>query len=145
MVAILFVGAVQEPFWANRLYLGLILFGGTNAVSIGLAVTVFFMDRVDRTYRLTEFFAKSMYTAYLLHMVFPLQAATKCYILLLEATNNIEYVDTEGSGFNDNAYYYIENGNLIYPGFLLIAIVALVITWPVAYGIRSIRGVSKVL
>ena len=122
------------------------VFGGANAVALGLAVTVFFMDNVDRSYKLTRFFAKSMYTAYILHMVFPLQVATKCWILILEATNNIKYVDdNNGRGGFEGIYYYIENGFLVYIGFLFVALVTLMITWPTAYCIRSIPGFSKVL
>merc|ERR1712157_168289 len=119
------------------------------------AVTVFFMDYVNQSYnKWTSFFSKSMYTAYILHMAFPLQVATKCWILILEATNNIKYVDDEtddddskgrfGQGMH-NYYYYIENGTLVYTGFLFVALVTLMITWPTAYCIRSIPGFSKVL
>ena len=136
---------LAQSFWAKRLCTGMI-FGGANAVALGLAVTVFFMDNVDRPYKLTSFFAKSMYTAYILHMVFPLQVATKCWILILEATNNIKYVDdNNGRGGFEGIYYYIENGTLVYIGFLFVALVTLMITWPTAYCIRSIPGFSKVL
>merc|ERR1712224_186832 len=131
-------------FWASRLYSGFFMFGGMNAVSISLAVTVFFMDYVDKPYRFTKFFGKSMYTAYIIHMAFPLQAATKCWILILEANNSIEYVDKEEQGFK-GIYYYIENGNLVYLGFLFVSLGALMITWPMAYCIRSIPGFSKIL
>lgn len=81
----------------------------------------------------------------MIHMAFPLQAAVKCWLLILEATNNVVYVDNRASEGPASIYWYIENGNLVFPGFLLISAVAMIITWPMAYAIRSIPGFSQVL
>lgn len=123
------------PFWARLLYAG--YFGcGMCPMWISLAVTVFFMDYVDKNYFFTDFFAKSMYTSYIIHMSFPLQVGIKCWLLILEATNNAVYVDNS---------WEIENGNLVFPCFLLVSAITLIITWPLAYAIRSIPGFSQVL
>ena len=44
-----------------------------------------------------------------------------------------------------NGSPYISNGNLIFPGWLLLATITTVIVWPLAYAIRSIPGFSQVL
>jgi len=144
-IPVVFGGVAQSGvFWAQWLCSGFFVFGGLCSVSFSLAVTVFFMDHMDKSYWFADFFDKSMYTAYILHLAFPLQAATKCWILVLEATNNIVYVDNEAQGIA-GIYYYIENSSLVLPGFLFVAVVGLIITWPLAYAIRSIPGFSKVL
>ena len=129
------------PFWSMTLIQGLVIVGQCG-VSISLAVTVFFMDYVDKSYFFTDFFSKSMYTAYIIQSVFPILAATKCWILVLEATDNVEYINATDS---DPAYWYIENGNLALPGFLFTSVITLIIIWPMAYSIRSIPGFSQVL
>ena len=50
---------------------------------------VFFMDWFHKKYSSTSFFSKSMYTAYIIQFVFPISAANKCWILVLQATDNI--------------------------------------------------------
>jgi len=131
------VGAVIFAYLANILGLGFawdfgfgFFFGGLMTVSISLAVTVFFMDCVDKKYLFTNFFAKSMYTAYIIHHGIPIRTALKCWKLILEASG-IESVD----------------GNTILPyaGFLFTSAIALIIVWPLAYCIRSIPGFSQVL
>jgi hypothetical protein len=118
------------PFWAYNLYAGYFCCG-MCLMWISLTVTVFFMDYVDKNYFFTDFFAKSMYTAYIIHMAFPLQVGIKCWLLILEATNNVVYVDNS---------WDIENGHLVFPGFLLVSAITLITTWPLAYAIRSIPG-----
>ena len=129
------------PFWYRMLITGLLYYGQCG-VSISLAVTVFFMDYVDKSYFFTDFFAKSMYTAYIIQFAFPLLAATKCWVLVLQATDNIEYINATDS---DPAFWYIENGNLAIPGFLFTSVITLIIIWPMAYAICSIPGFSQVL
>ena len=84
-----------------------------------------------------------MYTAYIIQEVFPIFAATKCWILVLQATDNIEYI-VHGE-YESDPFWYIENPNLVFPGFLFTSVITLIIIWPMAYFIRSIPGFSQVL
>ena len=82
-----------------------------------------------------------MYTAYIIHIIFPVPAAEKLWQLVLEATNNAEYVTSDnGSG------WVLSNPNWAIPvGFLFVSVIALTITWPMGYAIRSIPGFKRVL
>ena len=63
----------------------------------------------------------------------PIPVGSKCF-LLIYATGNLKYLDPSNPSI-ENAY--IANPNLVFPGWLLISAIALVITWPLAYAIRS--------
>jgi hypothetical protein len=66
-----------------------------------------------------------------------------CWILVLQATDNIEYI-VYGE-YESDPFWYIENPNLVFPGFLFTSVITLIIIWPMAYFIRSIPGFSQVL
>jgi len=104
-----------------------------------LAVTIFFKEHVDKTFFFAAFFTKSMYVAYISQFVFPTTATTKCCILILQATDIIEYI-TDPSG-----HWYIANANFLSPRWVFTSAMTLLIVWPMAYGIRSIPGFSQVL
>ena len=115
---------------------------GILATGMSLAVSVFFMDYVNKKYFCTAFFSKAMYTAYIIQFSFPMLVCLKLFGMILQATGNIAY--TEGSDPSiDTAY--IVNDNLIFPGWLFVSTVTLIIVWPMAYAIRSIPGFSQVL
>jgi len=131
---------LKWPLWATMLYNG-VNTAGWGPVVFSLAVTVFFMDFLDKTYFFTGFFAKSMYTAYIIHMPITISLAVASLTSLYEATGHIEWVEMEGVG----EFYYIEDPNYFFAAFVFVAVVANIITWPLAYGIRSIPGFSQVL
>jgi hypothetical protein len=82
-----------------------------------------------------------MYTADIIQLIIILFAG-KCWILFLQQTDNIKYITgDDGSA----SYWYMENGNLIFPGWLFTSAITLIIIWPVSYEICSIPGASYVL
>jgi hypothetical protein len=101
---------------------------GIQSIPIGLAITIFFLDFVNTKYFFTDFFSKSMYTAYLIQFILPIPAAIRCWQLVMDAT-----------GING-----LEGGWIIV-GFLFSSVLALIFTWTLAYIIWSIPGVSKIL
>ena len=101
---------------------------GIQSIPFGLAITIFFMDLVNTRYFFTDFFSKSMYTAYLIQMILPVPAAVKCWQLVMNATS-INGTD----------------GGWIMAGFLFSCVLALIFDWTLAYIIWSIPGVSKIL
>merc|ERR1711937_225109 len=128
------------PLWATMLY-RIVTGAGWSTVVFSLAVTVFFMDFFDKTYFFTDFFAKSMYTAYIIHMPIGISLAGASLIPLYEATGHMVRTEMEGVG----EFYYIEDPNYYFAAFVFVGVVANIITWPLAYGIRSIPGFSQVL
>ena len=114
---------------------------GILQVGMCLAVSVFFMDHCNRKYWCTPFFSKAMYTAYIVQFAAPVQIGLKVWLVILEATGNVAYRDDTTSVTS----MYITNSNLIFPGWLLISAITLLIDWPLAYAIRSIPGFSQVL
>jgi hypothetical protein len=71
---------------------------------------------VDKQFFFTDFFAKSIYTAYIIHIAFPLKVATKALILVLEATGNILYVVDE----QYFPHYFTSNVDLSYCPWLFV-------------------------
>jgi len=118
-----------------------IIYKGILQVGICLAVSVFFMDHCNRKYWCTPFFSKAMYTAYIIQFALPMLIAIKLWFVILKATGNVAYRDDTTSVSS----MYITNSNLIFPGWLLISAISLLINWPLAYAIRSIPGFSQVL
>lgn len=118
-----------------------LIYKGILQVGICLALSVFFMDHCNKKYWCTPFFSKSMYTAYIIQFAAPMLIGLKVLFLILEATGNVAYKDDSTS----IASMYITNPNLIFPGWLLISGITLLIDWPLAYAIRSIPGFSEVL
>ena len=88
----------------------------------------------------TPFFSKAMYTAYILQTV-PVMIGLKVLFVILEATGNVAYNDDTAGNWS----MYITNSNLIFPSWLLVCVIALLIDWPLAYAVRSIPGFSEVL
>merc|ERR1711937_666689 len=110
------------PLWASTLFNGVATDGGWCTVVFSLAVTVFFMD----------FFDKSMYTAYIIHMPIGISLAVASLTALYEATGHMVWTEVEGYG----EIYLIMGGTYWFAGFVFVAVVANIITWPLAYGIR---------
>jgi len=117
-----------------------LLMQGVMGMGISLGVTVFFMDFVNSSYWCTKFFEKSMYTAYLLQFI-PLTFSLRCWFWVLKSTDGVE-ITTNQDGTISYAY---TNLNMILPGFFMVAAITMILLWPLAYGIRSIPGFSKVL
>mmetsp|Transcript_14752 Transcript_14752/g.37110 ORF Transcript_14752/g.37110 Transcript_14752/m.37110 type:complete len:571 (-) Transcript_14752:83-1795(-) len=115
------------------------MMNGYLSVPMSLAVTVFFMDFFNKKYFFTDFFAKSMYTAYIIQR-FPIVIGMYLCTLLFEATNNLV-----GPEFADGRIVYTIPANMAIPAFLFMVAFTMLVTWPLAYGIRSIPGFSKVL
>lgn len=126
--------------WLYDFFLVFFLFGGLHNASMCLAVTVFFMDCVDRKFFFTDFFAKIMYTAYLIHAVIFLLLAARSLVLVFELTGNMKYVVGWEGG-----YYYITNPNMTIPAFLFVFVLTMIYSWPVSYGICSLPGFDQVL
>ena len=75
-----------------------ILFKGILSMAMNLAVSVFFMDYGKKQYQcITNFFAKGMYTAYIIQFLLPIPIGYKCFILILEKTGQLG-IDTDGLG-----------------------------------------------
>mmetsp|Transcript_2315 Transcript_2315/g.5023 ORF Transcript_2315/g.5023 Transcript_2315/m.5023 type:complete len:100 (-) Transcript_2315:297-596(-) len=89
------------------------------------------------------FFSKGMYTAYIIHCIFPLPVAFKCFIFAVEKAGALEYDDSGSSDPLETMY--TTNEDFLFPGWLLVSVIALVITWLLAWAIRSIPGFSHVL
>ena len=134
-----FGGSMSPTLWA---FIRGLLLKGIMGMFMSLSVTVFFMDYANKKYFCTRFFSEAMYTAYIIQQVFPILVGSKCFLLILDATGNLEYLDPSNPSI-ENAY--IANPNLVFPGWLLISVIALVIDWPLAYAIHSIPGFSQVL
>ena len=83
-----------------------------------------------------------MYTAYIIQYLFPVIAGFKCFVLILEKTGNIAY---DGTTPDPLVAMYTTNEHLLFPGWLLVSAIAMIIIWPMAYTIRSIPGFSRVL
>jgi len=132
-------GGMSPTLWA---FLNGLLWKGIMGMFMSLSVTVFFMDYGNKKYFCTRFFSEAMYTAYIIHSVFPILVGERCFLSILDATGNLKYLDPSNPSI---ANAYIANPNLVFPGWLLISAIALVITWPLAYAIRSIPGFSQVL
>ncbi|KAL7552949.1 hypothetical protein ACHAWF_016190 [Thalassiosira exigua] len=115
---------------------------GILSMATSLAVSVFFMDFVNKNYSFTPFFSKAMYTAYIIQYSFPMLVGLKCLFLILESTGNIAYEDPSNPSLDS---VYIVNDDLIFPGWLLVGAITLIINWPLAYAIQSIPGFSQVL
>ena len=132
-------GSMSPTLWA---FIRGLLWKGIMGMFMSLSVTVFFMDYANKKYFCTRFFSEAMYTAYIIQQLFPILVGSKCFLLILDATGNLEYLDPSNPSI-ENAY--IANPNLVFPGWLLISVIALVIDWPLAYAIHSIPGFSQVL
>lgn len=142
------------PIWVGRAYLSTsgvlndstylfvdgLLSNGLMAMGNSLGVTIFFMDFVNGSYWCTKFFAESMYTAYIIQYI-PDMFSLRCWFWVLQSIDGIAMTTNE----DGTIYYEYTNANLIIPGFLLVASITMIILWPLAYGIRSIPGFSKVL
>lgn len=133
--------ATSWPLWVKMLYTGVITRGGWGTMVFSLAVTVFFMDFLDKTYFFTDFFAKSMYTAYIIHMPIAIPLASAILRAIYETTGHMVYIEEEVFG----EIYVILGGNYYFAAVVFMAVVGMIFTWPIAYGIRSIPGFSHVL
>lgn len=126
----------------NVLFKG-IVFKGILSMAMTLAVSIFFMDCANQKYYLTDFFSKGAYTAYIIQYLFPIPASFKIFTLILNKTGNIAYDSSGGDDPYDTIY--TTNGHLLFPGWLLVSAITLLIVWPLAFAIRSIPGFSQVL
>jgi len=141
IVAMTFFGT-SLPIWGLGVYYSVTCNGGWCTMVFSLAVTVFFMDFLDRAYAFTDFFAKSMYTAYIIHMPIGIPLAAAILVAVFEAAGVIVFTQAEGLG---EFYLIAGGGSYHFAAFIFLVVVAMAITWPLAYGIRSIPGFSQVL
>jgi len=138
-----YVSALFGPTVLNEstyLFLSGVMWNGVVGMGNSLAVTVFFMDFANGSYWCTRFFAESMYTAYIVQFI-PDIFSLRCLFWVLRSIDGIE-VTTNDDG---TVHYAYTNINLMIPGFIMVATITMIILWPLAYGIRSIPGFSKVL
>lgn len=129
------------PLWGRILYTAVTTDGGWCTMMFSLAVTVFFMDFLDKTYFFTDFFAKSMYTAYIIHMPIAIPCASAILRVIYETTGHMVF-------FEDEIYkgmYLIIGQEYYFAAVVFMAVVAMIFTWPLAYGIRSIPVLSQIL
>jgi glucan biosynthesis protein C len=111
-----------------------------RGMAFSLAVTVFFMDFVNRKFSsVTDFYSKSMYTAYIIQFAFPLPLAYKFWVMIVDRVGSLE------KGYEGGSWYFVTNENLLIPGYLFVGAVTMILIWPLSYGIRSIPGFSQVL
>jgi len=117
---------------------------GLVSVTTCLALSVFFMDYGNKSYCCTNFFSKSMYTAYIIQYVV-IQFGLKVMLIVFESTGSIVYDGDQSSpNIYDRKMKFI-NDNLIFPAWLLTASVALGIIWPLSHCLKAIPGFSQVL
>jgi len=129
------------PAWVETVWRAF-FHGGICPVFFGLAVTIFFMDFVNKKYFFTDFFAKSMYTAYIFQRI-PIAIGMKLWVIIMQTTG---YITDENPGpFLEPGSYYIQQEYAVFLGCLFLSIFSMVVVWPMAYGIRSIPGFSNVL
>jgi len=145
LIILMFTGSLVQPFAEKYISVAALLHYVTEGIVLqgvatfvwSLAITVFFMDFVNKKYFSTDFFTKAMYTAYIIQFVFPMQIAFYLYTLVLNASGvNLEFVDNVAQ---------VSSGGIIFGGWLFISVVTLLICWPSAYLIYSIPGFSQVL
>lgn len=130
-------GDIVFPDWLVTFCVGLVY--ANMGISLSLSLTVLFMERFNKSYFCTNFFTKAMYTAYIIQKAFPIPVAVKLWLLVLQATGNVEYIISDNN-------YELSNPNWQIPaGFFFASIIALVIIWPMAYAICSIPGFNRVL
>jgi len=137
----MFLVQAKMPAAVGALLQG-ILWKGMMSVTVLLAVSVFFMDHVNKSYFCTKFFSKAMYTAYIIQYAFPIQVGLKVMLSIFEATGNIVYTDPSSPSIYTMK---IANDNLLFPAWLLVSAISLAIDWPLAYAIQAIPGFSEVL
>merc|ERR1712224_91294 len=130
--------AAEHPVFNN--FISIFISRSYVQMGISLAVTVFFMDFVNNSYWCTKFFTVSMYTAYIIQPIV-ITFAQWFWILILKSTNNLEV------GKNDvgKVTYSYSDENLVFPGWLFVSTVTMIVIWPLSYLIRSIPGFSEVL
>jgi len=167
----MFLVQAKMPAAVGALLQG-ILWKGMMSVTVLLAVSVFFMDHVNKSYFCTKFFSKAMYTACkysrkcsafearfllnnyntdpstilcspdIIQYAFPIQVGLKVMLSIFEATGNIVYTDPSSPSIYTMK---IANDNLLFPAWLLVSAISLAIDWPLAYAIQAIPGFSEVL
>lgn len=114
---------------------------GLPTVAWSLGVTIFFMDFLNRSFgRVTEVLTKSMYTAYIIQLMLPLQLALYIFVAIYNAASR----EAPLIFTIQNSVQFIP-GNLIFPAWLFVSFLELAVLWPFAYAIRSIPGFSRVL
>ena len=114
---------------------------GLATVAWSLGVTFFFMDFVNHSFGwITRVMAQSMYTAYIIQFLLPIQTAFYIYVSIYNAANQDDPVV-----FSSTQKSAGIPGNLVFPSALFVFVVESIIVWPLACGIRSIPGFSRVL
>merc|ERR1711988_270605 len=112
-------------------------------IPLDLGVTFFFMDFVDWTIPyVTDFFAKSMYTAYIIQYLFPFLPGFYAAVALANAQN---WFGTQLVFTMDQPVIALPSDDYVLSFVLLISVITFAFIWPVSYGIRSIPGFDKVL
>ena len=113
-----------------------IVFKGILSMLMTLAITCFFMDYGNGKSSLTDFLSKGAYTAYIIQFLFPIPAAYKCFTVILNNTGNLAFESS--ARLNRYDAMYTTNDHLLFPGWLLVSAVALLIIWPMAHAVQSI-------
>ena len=108
-----------------------------------LGVTYFFMEFLDWTIPyVTDFFAKSMYTAYIIQELFPFLPGFYAAVALANAQN---WFGTQLVFTMDQPVIAFPSDDYVLSFVLLISVIIFAFIWPLSYGIRSIPGFDKVL
>jgi len=136
---------IQQPkaeylfgiFFARTIYAA-----GLSTVAWSLGVTFFFMDFVNFKTKFTDFFAKSMYTAYILQESFPDALAFQATIAIANALNlygfTIEFTEEQKT-------VDVPTGDYTILLWLICSTILFAFIWPLSYGIRSLPVLNKIL
>lgn len=110
---------------------------GIAAVYWNVFVMVLFMDLMNKKYWCTEFSVKSVYGAYMLQYV-GMAVGVYCWVEMLRSMG----VDVALDDVSGDVYYPAEYG---LGGLVLMGVVSMCVTWPLAYVGRCIPVLREVL
>ena len=141
LVFVYFYAAVIMPSpslqtWWMTIIVYAILRSGMATVVWSLGVTFFFMDFVNGNYgSITTILSQSMYTAYIIQLIGPIQVAMYIFSLIYDATHEVPLYPQMN----------VVDGQYLILYALFVTAIAQTLAWSAGYGIRSIPGFSKVL
>lgn len=138
--------ASQDPArgFANALLEALLIGPGPGSLLFFLFVNGFFMHFCDRSYAFwTNFFKETMYTAYIIQIVF-IQIAFYIWCEIRKHDDDFEVVPSN-SPLRPAYYFYSTSSYMILFAGLFVSALSLIMVFPVAWCIRSIPHFDKVL
>merc|ERR1719242_1479412 len=120
---------------------GMFLLSGFGTIVMSLGMMQFAEQYLNYRSERTKFFSQHAYCVYLIHPWIIVPAAWT-WKLLLEALNGVELefcVDSSTSLTHFGGNY------LVYIGWLYTVVLSLLIVWPLAWCIRKIPGMNKII